>query len=90
MEQGKLISDMQAAEGDVPEDWTWIQTDIMSRSRWGIVERSAYRTRDGFYFIDMELCSSGDGIGGNGHELVDHGIAKQVKTVTYVPGVDGQ
>lgn len=83
----KLITDTQAAEGDIPEDWTWIQTDILSRSRWSVFERDSYRTRDGYYYIDTCLSSSGDGIGGGGSELDDHGVAEQVKTIQYVPKV---
>lgn len=81
----KLIADAQAEQDDLPEDWTWIQTDIISRSRWGVHERESYRTRDGYYFLDWELRSSGDGIGGEGRELVNHGTARQEKVITYIP-----
>ncbi len=81
----QLITDEQANEDDIPNDWTWVQTDILSRSRWSITERSSYRTRDGFYYIDRIGSSSGDGIGGNGWEVTGHGVAKQVKTIVYEP-----
>ncbi len=67
----KLITDAQAEQGDLPDDWLWVQTD---RCENGYSE--AYRTRDGFYFLRYNARSD---------ELIDHGTATQKKTVTYVP-----
>ncbi len=65
------ITDEQASSGDIPEDWTWIQTDYQSYGSY--VE--AYRTKTGYYFMAYDQ----DGT------LSDHGVARQEKTIVYVP-----
>ncbi len=69
----QLITDEQALLEEVPDDWTWIQTDFTGYGR-----TQAYRTRDGFYYIRKDN-SSGD---------ITHGVASQERTTTYVPMVE--
>ncbi len=67
----KLITDAMAKQDNLPEDWTWIQTDHCEN---GYCE--AYRTRDGFYYLRYDSRSG---------MLMDHGTAVQKRTIAYVP-----
>ena len=71
----QLITDNQASDDDVPKDWTWIQ-----QTQDGNTKTTAYRTRDGYYYINWSYNPNL-----MEYEVTSHGVAKKVVTTHYVP-----
>ncbi len=77
----QLITDKQASDDDVPEDWTWIQrtAGIDGNTH---TQTTAYRTRDGYYYINWKY--NPDLME---YEVTSHGVAAKVVITHYVPKV---